>query len=353
MVNAVQVVPIFLSTCLWANVPFSRVARDGHTEASAPSPTPAQPSPEGDAYEYPVLYDHGKDVDGGYQSPRSSCHIEERITFKDVCVDYDEETCSTQFEETCVKVPYKNCNGIVSSTYEQACFDVDELICGLKEEVEYETVVEDSYAQLCTIVNERVCDTTFDIAVHPFDDFQCVELDGQSCEDQETVINDVVCKKTSDFDCRKVKSRDSYGQSTVCTPVPVENCYETPRVIRTEVCRPDNTRFCEKFTNGFPQPQQKQNCHFEPKKVCEMQRRTQPKKAKKFSYTPDCQVVRRKLCDQVEKKAVQPVCTEAHRRQCEYTPKESCSKELKQHCYKQEVKVQEEVCDDKIQTIKL
>ena len=95
------------------------------------------------------------------------------------------------------------------------------------------------------------------------------------------MINDVVCKKTSDFDCRKVKSRDSYGQSTVCTPVPVENCYETPRVIRTEVCRPDNTRFCEKFTNGFPQPQQKQNCHFEPKKVCEMQRRTQPKKAKK------------------------------------------------------------------------
>merc|ERR1712200_45756 len=226
-------------------------------------------------------------------------------------------------------VPYKNCNGIVSSTYEQACFDVDELICGLKEEVEYETVVEDSYAQLCTIVNERVCDTTFDIAVHPFDDFQCVELDGQSCEDQETVINDVVCKKTSDFNCRKVKSSESYGQHTVCTHVPVENCYETPRVIRTEVCRPDNTRFCEKFTNGFPQPQQKQNCHFEPKKVCEMQRRTQPKKA------------------------VQPVCTEAHRRQREYTPKESCSKELKQHCYKQEVKVQEEVCDDKIQTIQL
>merc|ERR1712013_375806 len=137
-----------------ANVPFHRrEARDGHSEVSAPSPTPTQPSPEGDVYEYPVLYDHGKDVDGGYQSPRSSCHIEERITFKDVCVDYDEETCSTQFEETCEKVPYKNCNGIVSSTYEQACFDVDELICGLKEEVEYETVVEDSYAQLCTIVN--------------------------------------------------------------------------------------------------------------------------------------------------------------------------------------------------------
>merc|ERR1711953_1520901 len=242
--KAVQLVLVLLSTCTWANVPFPRrEARDGHSEASAPSPaspTPAQSSQGGDEYAYPVLYDHGKDVDGGYQSPRSSCHIEERITFKDVCVDYDEETCSTQFEETCVKVPYKNCNGIVSSTYEQACFDVDELICGLKEDVEYETVVEESYAQLCTIVNERVCDTTFDIAVHPFDDFQCVELDGQSCEDQETVINDVVCKKTSDFDCRKVKSRDSYGQSTVCTPVPVENCYETPRVIRTEVCRPHN-----------------------------------------------------------------------------------------------------------------
>ena len=37
--------------------------------------------------------------------------------------------------------------------------------------------------------------------------------------------------------------------------------------VRTEVCQPDHSRFCQKVTNEHPEPEQRQNCHFEPKKV--------------------------------------------------------------------------------------
>ena len=58
--------------------------------------------------------------------------------------------------------------------------------------------------------------------------------------------------------------------------------------MRTEVCQPDHSRFCQKVTNEHPEPEQRQNCHFEPKKICELEMKTRPKKAKKYSYTKDC-----------------------------------------------------------------
>ena len=54
---------------------------------------------------------------------------------------------------------------------------------------------------------------------------------------------------------------------------------------------------------------EKQNFHFEPKKVCEIQRRTRERKAKRYSYSQDCKVVPREVCDQEEKKSVVPACT--------------------------------------------
>merc|ERR1712179_350010 len=47
---------------------------------------------------------------------------------------------------------------------------------------------------------------------------------------------------------------------------------------------------------------EEQNCHFEPKKICELEMKTRPKKAKKYSYTKDCKEQPREICDQCEKK---------------------------------------------------
>ena len=79
--------------------------------------------------------------------------------------------------------------------------------------------------------------------------------------------------------------------------------------IQVEVCKTDVHRYCEKFSNIFPFPVEEQNCHFEPKKICELEMKTRPKKAKKYSYTKDCKEKPWENCDQGEKrKNLKPAC---------------------------------------------
>merc|ERR1712243_432590 len=78
------------------------------------------------------------------------------------------------------------------------------------------------------------------------------------------------------------------------------------------------------FSNIFPFPVEEQNCHFEPKKICELEMKTRPKKAKKYSYTEDCKEQPREICDQCEKKSLKPVCVMQDRLVCTYEPEETC-----------------------------
>merc|ERR1712096_154660 len=105
---------------------------------------------------------------------------------------------------------------------------------------------------------------------------------------EEKTINDVTCTNTVEFNCKREKTtkNDGYGQKeVVCTRTPKQDCY-----------------------NIFPFPVETQNCHFEPKKICELEMKTRPKKAKKYSYTKDCKEQPREICDQCEKKSIQPLC---------------------------------------------
>jgi len=54
--------------------------------------------------------------------------------------------------------------------------------------------------------------------------------------------------------------------------------------VQEEICKPQTSKYCEKFTNSFPYPVEKQSCHTEPMKKCELESRTRPKKAKKYLY---------------------------------------------------------------------
>ena len=117
-----------------------------------------------------------------------------------------------------------------------------------------------------------------------------------------------------------------------------------------EVCKTDVHRYCEKFSNIFPFPVEEQNCHFEPKKICELEMKTRPKKAKKYSYTKDCKEQPREICDQCEKKSLRPVCEMQQRLECVYTPKEECRDEDKQYCHKVERVELVEECDMKFDT---
>merc|ERR1712183_281891 len=119
---------------------------------------------------------------------------------------------------------------------------------------------------------------------------------------------------------------------------------------KSRYASPMSTGTAKSSPNIFPFPVEKQNCHFEPKKICELEMKTRSKKAKKYSYTKDCKEQPREICDQCEKKSIKPVCDTQDRLTCKYIPKEQCQDEDKQYCHKVEKVVLEEVCDMKFDT---
>merc|ERR550519_1582218 len=137
------------------------------------------------------------------------------------------------------------------------------------------------------------------------DDYQCTNVETPNCYMEEKVINDVTCTNSVEFNCKRDKStkNDGYGpKGVVCTQKPTQSFY-----------------------NIFPFPVEEQNCHFEPKKICELEMKTRPKKAKKYSYTKDCKEQPREICDQCEKKSIQPLCDTQERLVCTYEPEETCN----------------------------
>merc|ERR1712142_530674 len=182
---------------------------------------------------------------------------------------------------------YNNCTGVIETDIERVCFDVNELVCDLVEAIHYETLEETYQVQRCFTGKDRVCDTTYKI------------------------FNDVTCTNSVEFNCKGDKStkNDGYGpKGVVCERKPTQNCYNITRKIQVEVCKTDVHRYCEKFSNIFPFPVEEQNCHFEPKKICELEMKTRPKKAKKYSYTKDCKEQPREICDQCETQCLEPAC---------------------------------------------
>merc|ERR1712112_761831 len=325
-----------------------------HTGSLHPPPySPPSPPPNDGYGDVPVVM-YNPDMqpnDNGYSNERPAyCHMEDRITYVDRCEDYTEQTCYTQNRQECQNVDYRNCTGVVDSKVDPVCLNVNELLCGLNEEVGYDTITEEFTVQKCTVVKDRVCDTTYNIDVDQKDDFQCADIESVVCQDKEVEIKDVTCKNTFEFDCEKEKRTDGgYGMEKVCRKTPINPCYETPRTIRIEVCRQQTQQYCQKFTNPLPRPVERQNCHFEPKKICELEKKTRNKKAKRYSYAPDCKRVPREICDQTVKNKVAPICETVMRHVCSYIPEKKCMEEQKQYCWKVEQKVQEEVCDEKFE----
>jgi len=285
-----------------------------------------------------------------YAPVQPACHTETRVEFRDWCEPYTEETCWTQSQETCVLEEFRNCTGVIETDVERVCFDVTELLCSLEEVTHYE-MVEESYQMMhCFTATDRVCDTVYNIDMLTKDDYQCLTVETPNCYQEEQIINDVTCTDTIEFQCDR-KMMSEYGtKEVVCLRFPKKDCYDVPRKVLVEVCEQDQYQYCEKFTNLIPYPVEDQNCHFEPKKICEIREMSSPKQAKKYSYTKECKKVDRQLCDQVEKKIIMPRCDDQERLKCTYEPVKKCEEKDEMYCEKQEVVMEEEVCDDKIAT---
>merc|ERR1712228_696299 len=238
---------------------------------------------------------------------------------------------ATPQQEQCKEVYEKNCTAVIDEFEERECFDVTELMCSLAESIQYEMVDETYTVQRCTGVTDRVCDTVYDLAQSTKDDFQCVDIEYQYCWDEDKVVKDRTCVFSVEFDCKKRKPFDGQG-AVQCEKTPTKKCYDTPRKVQEEICKPQTSKYCEKFTNEFPYPVEKQNCHTEPMRKCELESRTRPKKAKKYLYNKECKPVTRQVCENREGKKLRPVCDKIQKNICSYKPEETCKEEEKKYC---------------------
>jgi len=291
----------------------------------------------------PVSYDHYSPNEVYKAGDHRDCHFVDKIVYKDECIPYVEKTCRTHQEEECHEVMDKKCTTEVDEDHERECFTVTELLCQLVESVDYE-VIQDSYTvQRCSRTTERLCDTVYDLSEGSKDDFQCVKVENPDCHIEEKIIKDRTCIYSVDFECGKLKAYDG-KHSVQCDKVPTKKCYDTPRTIREEVCKTKRDKVCEKVTHTFPEPVEKQNCHSDNMKKCELEVRQRPKKARNFSYRKECKPVQREVCDDSIKRKLEVTCEDEPRTVCKYEPKEKCVDEKKKYCFKSEAKLHEKVC---------
>jgi len=330
------------------------------------------------------MYDTMKSLvsGGGYGSSGGGeygekCYPTYETKYKEQCEDYTEKVCYTTQRERCEDVQGKKCRAIQTSKHERKCFDVQELLCSLKENVEYEEVPAVFSVQKCQKITERVCDTAYDTKFSERDDFKCINIMNPYCALKDHTVHDKTCRTVVHFDCKASSyggeaasysnsygqdsqdsyargSQDSYGvssygdssyeQEVKCKRTPETKCYTTPRTVSSEYCEDRNEKVCEKLTERFPVPNEHQNCHDEHKKVCELEQRSQPKQVKKYVYTKQCRPVSKTICDNAEQKSLQPSCVPSSRKECSYHPEEKCDNVPKQHCYKIPYQVKKMEC---------
>merc|ERR1711881_750976 len=210
------------------------------------------------------------------------------------------------------KNPY--CHMVEKVVFKNQCEPYTETTCWTQNQEHCEPVmynnctgvIETDIERVCFDVNELVCDLVEAIHYETLEETYQV----QRC----FTGKDRVCDTTYKIG---MTTKDDYQ----CTNVETPNCY-----------------------------MEEKNCHFEPKKICELEMKTRPKKAKKYSYTKDCKEQPREICDQCEKKSLRPVCEMQQRLECIYTPKEECRDEDKQYCHKVERVELVEECDMKFDT---
>merc|ERR1711993_137152 len=216
----------------------------------------------------------------------------------------------------------KKCQAIKTSKQERKCHYVNELLCSLKQTVQYEEVPAVFTVQKCHTAIERVCDTIYDTVLTEKDDFQCIEVVNPYCTVKEHTVYDKTCRTVTHFDCKS----DDYSNypNHYCKKSYETKCYSTPRTVSTEHCEDRKEKVCEKLTEKVPIPSEKQNCHNEKNRVCELEQRSQPKQVKKYVYTKHCRPIPKTVCDNADQMWLEPSCVPYSRKQCSHYPEEKC-----------------------------
>ena len=67
-----------------------------------------------------------------------------------------------QNKESCVRKPLNNYTGVIETNIERGCFDVNELVGDLVEDIHHKILEETHQVQRCSTGKGKVCDTTFE-----------------------------------------------------------------------------------------------------------------------------------------------------------------------------------------------
>lgn len=353
----------------------------GAVHAMPPAEMHADPE-----YKPPGTYDNPTyDEPPTYEADKykTKCSTYYETEYKEKCEPYQDKICYTTQEEDCVDLDGRMCKAIVSTKQERQCVNVTELICHLRESVQYEVVQAVFSVQKCYRATERVCDTVYEAMVTPKDDYQCIMLTNPKCYPEDEIVYDKTCRTTTHHDCTYETPSygspyeapsyggdgdypkgddypakggeykeddykgdgDDYGSSYKCKRSYDTKCYTTPRTVTSKYCEPKEEKHCEKLAEQTVIAVEKQVCHDEYKKVCELEQRSQPKQVKKYVYTKHCRPVEKTVCESIDRKDIEPSCVDIKRQKCYYKPVEKCEEVPKQYCHKIPIKVQKQKCE--------
>merc|ERR1711982_148136 len=125
-----------------------------------------------------------------------------------------------------------------------------------------------------------------------------INLKTYKCTQSEKTMLDKTCRYVTKHNCETYEpksygsdyssgddSYNAYGESSgyksngygeevmepKCTTKQEIKCYETPRTVPTIECKDDYEKVCKKFPENVPYAAEKQACHDEEKKVCELE----------------------------------------------------------------------------------
>merc|ERR1711978_59223 len=267
----------------------------------------------------------------------------------------------TIYKEKCTDVPDQHCNAVLTNQQKRKCFEVEEVVCKLREDVKYQTVQVGFTVQKCNKVQERVCDTVYDVTSSTKEKNICINVHNPYCKHEEKTIIDRTCRTSTKFDCPTEYGygKDSYGKGEdygedygkdykkpECHKSSSTSCYDTPRTVIVPKCSTTTDKVCETVHQRYPDVSERQHCHNEDKKVCQLEERTQPKQVKKYVYTKQCRKVPSKVCENADNKSLVPSCVPSVRKECTYHPVESCDEVPKKHCYRVGKQVKKEKCEE-------
>merc|ERR1711992_184495 len=281
--------------------------------------------------------------------------------YKEYCESYYDRICRTTHKEKCTDVPYQHCDAVLTNQQKRKCFEVEEVVCKLREDVKYQTVQVGFTVQKCNKVQERVCDTVYDVSSTTKEKTVCINVHNPYCKHEEKTIIDRTCRTSTKFDCPTEYGygKDSYGKGEdygedygkdykkpECHKSSSTSCYDTPRTVIVPKCSTTTDKVCETVHQRYPDVSERQHCHNEDKKVCQLEERAQPKQVKKYVYTKQCRKVPRKVCENADNKSLVPSCVPSVRKECTYHPAESCDEVPKKHCYKVGKQIKKEKCEE-------